>query len=66
LRAGPVRGTLGVVHVLSPTELLVSIVGLIAIEILHLKWIWLTEWTCRRCRLKNRDCECSGRWIRYL
>jgi hypothetical protein len=66
LREGPARGTLDVVHVLSPTELLISIMGLIAIEILHLKWIWLSEWTCRRCRLRNLECECSGRWIRYL
>ncbi len=66
MRPWPLRGTLDFVRVLSPTELLVSIVGLMAIEILHLKWIWLTEWTCRRCRLKNLECECRGRWVRYL
>jgi hypothetical protein len=53
-------------HVLSPTELLMSIIGLIVVEVLHLKWIWLSEWTCRRCRLRNLECECSGRWLRYL
>ena len=53
-------------HVLSPTELLISIIALIAVEILHLKWIWLTERSCRRCRLKNLECGCSGNWMRYL
>ena len=53
-------------HVLSPTELLASIMGMIAVEILHLKWIWLSEWSCRRCKQTNLNCECSGRWLRYL
>jgi hypothetical protein len=53
-------------HVLSPTQLLVSIFGLIAVEVLHLKWIWLSEWSCRRCHLRNVECQCSGRWVRYL
>jgi hypothetical protein len=54
------------VHILSPTQLLASIFGLFALEVLHLKWIWLSEWTCRRCRLRNLECRCSGRWSRYL
>jgi hypothetical protein len=54
------------VPVLSRTELLVSIVGLIAVELLHLKWIWLAHWSCRRCYRKNLECDCSGRWVRYL
>jgi hypothetical protein len=54
------------VHVLTKTELLVSIVVLIAVELLHLKWIWLSEWSCRRCRRRNLECACSGRWMKYL
>jgi hypothetical protein len=66
LRAAARGGRFHDVHILSPTQLLVSIFGLIAVEVLHLKWIWLTEWSCRRCRLRNLECQCSGRWIRYL
>ena len=53
-------------HVLSRTELLAWIVALFVIELLHLKWIWLTEWSCRRCHRKNLECGCSGNWLRYL
>ncbi|HEY3017741.1 MAG TPA: hypothetical protein VGJ23_02815 [Gaiellaceae bacterium] len=56
----------GPVHVLSKTQLLTSIMGLIVLELLHLKWIWLSEWSCRRCNRKNLECACSGRWMRYL
>jgi hypothetical protein len=54
------------VHVLSRTELLAWIVALTITEILHLKWIWLSEWNCRRCHLTNLQCECPGRWAKYL
>ena len=54
------------VHVLTQTELLAAIIAMIAVELLHLKWIWLSEWSCRRCNRKNLECGCSGRWIRYL
>ena len=53
-------------HVLSPTELFASIMGMIAVEVLHLKWIWLSEWSCGRCHLKNLQCACEGRWIKHL
>jgi hypothetical protein len=53
-------------HVFSKSEILLWIVALLAIELYHLKWIWLTEWNCRRCTQKNLDCGCSGRWTRYL
>jgi hypothetical protein len=54
------------VHLFSRTELLAWIVALFAIEVLHLKWIWLSEWSCGRCAQKNLDCACPGRWIKYL
>jgi len=54
------------VPLLSKTELLASIMALLILEVLHLKWIWLSEWSCRRCNRKNLECACSGRWTRYL
>jgi hypothetical protein len=54
------------VHVLSRTEVLVSILAMIVLELYHLKWIWLSEWSCGKCSRKNLECACSGRWIRYL
>jgi hypothetical protein len=54
------------VHILSRTELLAWIVALFVIEILHLKWIWLSEWSCRKCTRKNLECACPGRWAKYL
>jgi len=54
------------VHVFSQTQLLAWIVALLVIEVLHLKWIWLSEWSCRRCELKNLECACPGRWAKYL
>jgi len=54
------------VHLLSRTEFSAWIVALFVIEVLHLKWIWLSEWSCRKCARKNLDCGCPGRWTRYL
>jgi hypothetical protein len=54
------------VHLFSRTELLAWIVAFIALEVLHLKWIWLSQWSCGRCHRKNVDCDCNGRWVRYL
>lgn len=49
------------------TQLLIPIATLIAVEIVHLKWIWWTHWHCRKCSRKNRDCECESRkWLLYL
>jgi hypothetical protein len=53
-------------HVFSPTEILSWIVALIVLEIFHLKWIWLSEWSCRKCSRTNIECACSGRWAKYL
>jgi hypothetical protein len=54
------------VHVLTKTELLASITAMIVLEVYHLKWIWLSEWGCRKCRRKNIDCACDGRWLKYF
>jgi hypothetical protein len=54
------------VRVLSDGQLLASIVAMLAIALFYLKWIWLSEWSCRRCNRKNLECACSGRWTRYL
>jgi hypothetical protein len=54
------------VQVFTRTELLAWIVALFVIEVLHLKWIWLSEWSCSRCRQKNLQCACEGRWVKYL
>jgi hypothetical protein len=54
------------VHLFSRTELISWIIALFVLEVLHLKWIWLSEWNCRRCQQKNLQCACEGRWIKYL
>ena len=53
-------------HVLSRNELIASIVAMIALELYHLKWIWLSQWSCRKCSRTNLECACEGRWMRYL
>jgi hypothetical protein len=53
-------------NVFSKSEILAWIVALIALELYHLKWIWLTEWNCGKCARKNLDCACAGRWIKYF
>jgi len=55
-----------VVHVFSRTELLAWIVALFVTEVLHLKWIWLSERSCRHCERTNLECGCPGRWVKYL
>ena len=47
---------------MSQTQLLVAITVLIVVEINHLKWIWWTQWQCRACGVKNRDCGCTDKW----
>ena len=53
-------------HILTRNELLVSIVAMIALELYHLKWIWLSNRNCRKCSRTNLECACEGRWMRYL
>jgi len=66
LRPGPFVRHRGLVHVLTKTELLASITAMIVLEVYHLKWIWLSEWGCRKCQRKNIDCACDGRWLKYF
>ena len=40
--------------------------AMVVLELYHLKWIWLSEWSCRKCAKRNLDCGCQGRWVRYL
>jgi hypothetical protein len=54
------------VQILSRTEVLAGIAAMVVLEVYHLKWIWLSEWDCRKCSRKNLECACEGRWIRYL
>jgi hypothetical protein len=53
-------------QVLSRTELLAGIMAMIVLELYHLKWIWLSEWSCRQCSRRNLECACSRRWIKYF
>jgi len=50
----------------SPTEILTSICGLIALEVLHLKWIVWEHWDCRRCGTKHKDCGHLPLWAKVL
>jgi len=50
------------------TELFLAIVGLIAVELYHLKWIWWEHWMCRSCGTANKNCSCGPppKWFKYL
>jgi len=51
----------------SQTELFLAIVGLIILEIYHLKWIWWEHWMCKSCGTQNKRCSCGPpRWFKYL
>jgi hypothetical protein len=50
----------------SPTEILASICGLIALEVLHLKWIVWEHWDCRSCGTKHRECGHMPVWAKLL
>jgi hypothetical protein len=43
-----------------------AIVALICVEIVHLKWIWWTEWHCRRCGERNNVCRHGAKWMFLL
>jgi len=51
----------------SQGEIAGAIVGLIVLELMHLKWIWLEHWLCPHCRVKNLECDCpQRRLLKYL
>jgi hypothetical protein len=66
LRWGTANRERWTVHVFSQTQILMWIVALLTLEVFHLKWIWLSEWSCGKCARKNLDCDCHGRWLKYL
>ena len=52
---------------MSQTQVFLWIVALIVLEIFHLKWIVWTQWACRKCSRKHKDCACDGtKWFLYL
>ena len=53
-------------HLLSQSQLQASILAMLVLEVYHLKWIWLSEWSCRTCTQRNLDCTCARRWAKYF
>jgi hypothetical protein len=47
-------------------ELLPAFLIAIAVELAHLRWIVLTQWKCRSCRISHLECECKPAWVKYL
>ena len=47
-------------------ELLPAICAAIAVELAHLRWILLTQWTCRSCTESHLHCECKPMWFKLL
>jgi hypothetical protein len=43
-----------------------TIVALICVELVHLKWIWWTQWRCRRCGQTNNVCRHGAKWMFLL
>ena len=38
----------------------------IAVEAAHLRWILLTQWTCKACGDPHIHCECKPAWVKKL
>jgi hypothetical protein len=51
---------------MSHPELLPLFATAIAIEIVHLRWIMLTEWKCRGCHVAHMHCGCKYGWLKRL
>lgn len=47
-------------------ELLPAIAGGFAVALAHLRWIMLTQWTCKTCGTTHLHCECKPAWVRKL
>jgi hypothetical protein len=47
---------------MSRAEIFIAIVGMIVLEIYHLKWIWWENWICRDCGVQHKHCSCEPRW----
>ena len=37
-----------------------------ALALAHLRWIVLTQWTCRSCGSSHLNCECKPAWVKLL
>ncbi|MFL5953703.1 MAG: hypothetical protein ACJ76I_06315 [Gaiellaceae bacterium] len=48
------------------TEVLLAICAAIAVELAHLRWIVLTQWTCRTCTEPHLHCDCKPAWVKIL
>jgi len=49
-----------------PQELLGPICLAIALEIVHLRWIVWTQWTCKRCAVAHIECRCKPSWLKHV
>ena len=47
-------------------ELLPAIAAGFAVALAHLRWIMLTQWTCRTCGTTHLHCECKPAWVKKL
>jgi hypothetical protein len=47
-------------------ELLPAFAAGFAVALAHLRWILLTQWTCRTCGATHIDCECKPAWVKKL
>jgi len=47
-------------------ELLPAIAAGFAVALAHLRWIMLTQWTCKTCGTTHLHCECKPAWVRKL
>jgi hypothetical protein len=47
-------------------QLLLIFATAIAIELVHLRWIVLTQWHCRGCRATHGSCACRYGWLKRL
>jgi hypothetical protein len=47
-------------------ELLPAFAAALAVALAHLRWIVLTQWTCRSCGDDHLHCECKPAWVRML
>ena len=51
---------------MSDTTVLLWVIGLIGLEIQHLKWIVWNDWDCRTHRMKNKECRCKAKLMLWL
>ena len=65
---GPLRPRrpVSMLHPMRHPELLPAICMAIAVEIAHLRWIVLTQWTCKCCGESHLKCERKPGWVKIL